>query len=64
MYMSLGKPLTLIRAEGIRVAQAANAKMRSKKIVPEHGDQNMYMSIDKPIALNSAESTRALEVPT
>ena len=35
-----------------------NAKMKSKKMSPRHGNENMDMSMDKPIALNSAEGIR------
>ena len=58
MNMSMDKPIALNRAERTRGPQVENAKIRSKKIPPEHGNQNMYMSMDKPIALNRAEGTR------
>ena len=57
MHMSMDKPIALNRDEGTRGPQVENAKMRSKKTPPEHGNQNMYMSMDKPIALNRAEGT-------
>ena len=62
MNMSMDKPIALNRAEGTRGPQVENAKMRSKKALPEHGNQNMYMSMDKPIALNRAEGTRGPQV--
>ena len=39
-----------------------NAKMRSKKMSPRHGNENMDMSMDKPIALNRTEGTRGPQV--
>ena len=62
MNMSMDKPMALHSAEGTRGPQVENAKMRSKKTPPEHGNQNMYMSMDKPIALNRAEGTRGPQV--
>ena len=62
MNMSMDKPITLNRAEGTRGPQVENAKMRSKKTLPEHGNQNMHMSMDKPIARNGAEGTRGPQV--
>ena len=60
--MSMDKPMTLNRAEGTRVAQVENPKMRSKKTPPKHGNQNMYMSMDKPMTLNRAEGTTGPQV--
>ena len=56
------KPIALSRAESTRGSQVENAKMKSKKTPPEHGNQNMYMSMVKPIALNRAEGTRGPQI--
>ena len=62
MNMSMDKPIPLHTAEGTRVPQVENAKMRSKKKSPRHGNANMNMSMDKPMALHSAEGTRGPQV--